>query len=52
MRYVPSFIKIVSGIRKLLRADSETHRQHRDRINLLPFFLNNATDKNFARITN
>jgi hypothetical protein len=28
MIYIPSFIKIGSGIRKLIRGDSQTHRQH------------------------
>jgi hypothetical protein len=34
MIFIPSFIKIGSGI-----GDSQTHRQHGDRINLLLFFL-------------
>jgi hypothetical protein len=38
--YIPSFIKIGSGILKLMRGDSQTHRQHEDRISLLSFFQN------------
>jgi hypothetical protein len=30
MIYVPSSIKIGSGIQKLIRGDSRTHRQHGD----------------------
>jgi hypothetical protein len=36
--YIPSFIKIGSGIQKLIRRDSQTHRQHGDLISLLLFF--------------
>jgi hypothetical protein len=41
MIYIPSFIKIVSAIQKLIGENSETykhtdtHRQHGDRISLL-----------------
>jgi hypothetical protein len=35
--YVPSFIKIGSGIQKLIRG-IHTHRQQRDLISLLYFF--------------
>jgi hypothetical protein len=35
--YIPSFIKIGSGIQKLIRGDTQTHRQHGD-INLPLFF--------------
>jgi hypothetical protein len=35
MIYVPSFIKIGSGIQKLIREDTQTHRQDGDRISLL-----------------
>jgi hypothetical protein len=45
MIYVPSFIKIDSGIQKLLGGDThtetQTRRQHRDPISLLLFFQNN-----------
>jgi hypothetical protein len=37
MIYIPSFIKIGSGIQKVIE---ETHRQHGDLISLLLFFLN------------
>jgi hypothetical protein len=37
---IPSFIKISSGIRKLIREDTETHRPVGDRISLLLFFQN------------
>jgi hypothetical protein len=40
MIYVPSFIKIGSGIRKLIGVDMETHRQQGDLISLLLFFQN------------
>jgi hypothetical protein len=40
MIYIPSFIKIGSGIQKLIEADSQTHRQHGDFIGLLLFFKN------------
>jgi hypothetical protein len=32
MMHIPSFIKIASGIQKLIGGDAETHRQHGDRI--------------------
>jgi hypothetical protein len=35
MTYIPSFIKISSGIQKQIGRDSLTHRQHGDRISLL-----------------
>jgi hypothetical protein len=35
MIYIPSFIKIGSGNKKLIGEDSQTHRQHGDRISLL-----------------
>jgi hypothetical protein len=37
---IPSFIKIGSGIQKLIRGDTQTHRQHCDLISLLYFFQN------------
>jgi hypothetical protein len=37
MIYIPSFIKISSGIRKLI---GEIHRQHGDLISILLFFQN------------
>jgi hypothetical protein len=40
MIYIPSFIKIVSGVQKLIGGNSQTHRQHGDRISLLSFFQN------------
>jgi hypothetical protein len=40
MMCVPSFIKIVSGIQKLIWGDSQEHRQHEDLISLLSFFQN------------
>jgi hypothetical protein len=39
MIYIPSFIKIGSGIQKLIGGDTQTHRQHGDRISLLSFFF-------------
>jgi hypothetical protein len=35
MIYIPSFIKIGSGIQKLIWGVPKTHRQHGDHINLL-----------------
>jgi hypothetical protein len=40
MMQIPSFIKIGSGIQKLIWRDTQTHRQHGDRISLLLFFQN------------
>jgi hypothetical protein len=40
MIYIPSFIEIGSGIQKLIGGDSQTHRQHGDRISLLSFVEN------------
>jgi hypothetical protein len=37
MIYIPSFVKIGSGIQKLIRGD--THRQHGDLISLLLFWI-------------
>jgi hypothetical protein len=36
--YIPSLIKIGSGIQKLIRGYTDTHRQQRDVISLLYFF--------------
>jgi hypothetical protein len=42
MIYIPSLIKIGSGIQKLTEGGyRHTHRQHRDRISLLSFFFQN-----------
>jgi hypothetical protein len=40
MIYIPSFIKISSGIQKLIEGGGgvHAHRQHGDRISLLLFF--------------
>jgi hypothetical protein len=38
MMYIPSFMKTGSGIQKSMGGDTQTHRQHGDRINLLSFF--------------
>jgi hypothetical protein len=40
MIYIPSFMKIGSGIQKLIERDTLTHRQHGDRIHRLLFFQN------------
>jgi hypothetical protein len=37
MIYIPSFIKIGSGIQKLIGRDSQTPRKHEDRISLLSY---------------
>jgi hypothetical protein len=38
--YVPSFIKIGSGVQKLMGGDTQTHTQKRDLKCLLYFFQN------------
>jgi hypothetical protein len=38
MMYIPCFIRTRSGIQKLIWEDSQTHRQHGDRVRIL---LNN-----------
>jgi hypothetical protein len=38
--YIPSFIKTGSGIQTLIGGDTQTHRQHGDRISLLLVFQN------------
>jgi hypothetical protein len=38
MIYISDFIKIGSAIQKLIRGDTQTHREHGDRISLLSFF--------------
>jgi hypothetical protein len=40
MIYLGSFIKIGSGIQKLIRGDSQIYRQNGDHISLLFFFQN------------
>jgi hypothetical protein len=40
MIYITSFIKIGSSIQKLIKGDTQTHRQHDDLISLLLFFQN------------
>jgi hypothetical protein len=40
MTYIPCFIKIGSGIQKLMEEDSQTCRQHGDRISILSYFQN------------
>jgi hypothetical protein len=40
MIYIPNLKKIGSGIQKLIEVDTQTHRQHGDRISLLLFFQN------------
>jgi hypothetical protein len=40
MIYIPAFIKIGAGIRKLIRGDTQIHRKHGDLIRQLLFFQN------------
>jgi hypothetical protein len=40
MIYIPSFVQNGSGIQKLITGDSQTHRQHGNRISPLLFFQN------------
>jgi hypothetical protein len=37
--YIPSFIKIGSGIQKLVEGDTQTHRQAGERLSLLLLFF-------------
>jgi hypothetical protein len=39
MIYIPSFVNIGVGIQKLIKGDSQAHRQHGDLISLRLFFL-------------
>jgi hypothetical protein len=48
MLCVSSFIKTGSGIQKLIREESQTHRQHGDLISLFSFFFQN----NESRLVN
>jgi hypothetical protein len=41
--YIPDLVEIGTGIRKLIRRDSQIHSQHRDRISILLFFHNNES---------
>jgi hypothetical protein len=45
MKYILSFMKIDSGIQKLMGGDSQIHRQHSDFISLLLFFKNKENRK-------
>jgi hypothetical protein len=47
--YVPSFIKIGSGVQKLIGEDTQTHthRQQRDLISLLYFFKIRKVDEKY-----
>jgi hypothetical protein len=38
MIYIPSFIKIGTGIQNLIRRDTQVHKQQGDLISLLLFF--------------
>lgn len=40
MIYTPSFISTGSGIQKVTRRDSQTHRYHGDNISLISVFQN------------
>jgi hypothetical protein len=44
MIYIPSFIKIGSGIQKLIRGDSQRLRRHGDLISLLLYFQNKEAE--------
>jgi hypothetical protein len=44
--YIPNFIKIGSPIQKLIGGDTQTHRQHGERISLLSFFKQGKWDNN------
>jgi hypothetical protein len=46
MIYVPSFIKIGSGIQKVTMGDSQTHRQHGHRISLLSLLKTDRWGRN------
>jgi hypothetical protein len=38
MIYIPNFIMISLAIQKLIRGDTQTHKQHGNRISLLSIF--------------
>jgi hypothetical protein len=40
MIYIPGFMKIGSGIQKLIWGDTQTHRQQGDLISLILYFQN------------
>jgi hypothetical protein len=45
MTYTSSFIKTSSEIQKLMGGDSQTHRQHGNRISLILFFFQNKESR-------
>jgi hypothetical protein len=47
---IPSFIKIISTIQKLIRGDTQTHRQHGDRVSLLSLFRDKESRLNTKSI--
>jgi hypothetical protein len=50
MIYIPSFINIGSSIQKLIGGNSQTHRQHGDRMSLLSFLAYFPYLKNESRL--
>jgi hypothetical protein len=50
MIYIPSFIKIGSGIQKLTVGDTQTYGQHGDLISLLLFFQHKESKLKQAKI--
>jgi hypothetical protein len=47
--YIPGFIKIGSGIQKLVGRDTQTHRQHDDLISLPLFFQNKKSTRKIKK---
>jgi hypothetical protein len=47
MIYIPSFLKIGSGIQKLIGEDTQIHREPGDRIRLLLYLLDSRQHNNF-----
>jgi hypothetical protein len=50
MIYIPSFIKINSGIQQLIGGDLQTHRQHGDSMSILLFLQNKESRLNTEAI--
>jgi hypothetical protein len=50
--YIPGLIKVGSGIQKLIKMDSQTHRQHDDLVSLLSLSQNKESKlKRVMRLT-
>jgi hypothetical protein len=47
--YITSFMKIGSGIQKLIEGESQTYRQHGDSLSLLSFFFSQNMESRLKR---